>query len=330
MRRQITVVEDDLTAKHIAMAQTPFAFLRATCTRFAEVCPALLPSLLRVMATPSVGDAHLENFGTWRDAEGRLIWGANDLDEAARLPWTVDLLRLATSALLTPDPPHATAVAEALLAGHAQRLTAPCPFVLDAGNAALREAAAPSQKERERFWARLEALAEAVPPPAIATALRAALPPDAQNIRLAPRRAGLGSLGRPRCIARAQWRGGPNAHEAKARLPSAFLYAKMPGAEALDMAALATAKQRAPDPWFHATADLTLRRLAPDSRKFEWGDGVPLTDLLEAMGGELANFHALGDAAAIAKEKPALPAGWLRDGAHRLADAVRADHAAWR
>ena len=24
----------------------------------------------------------MENFGTWRDAEGRLIWGINDFDEA--------------------------------------------------------------------------------------------------------------------------------------------------------------------------------------------------------------------------------------------------------
>ena len=24
----------------------------------------------------SVGDLHLENFGTWRDADGRLVWGS--------------------------------------------------------------------------------------------------------------------------------------------------------------------------------------------------------------------------------------------------------------
>jgi len=30
----------------------------------------------------AVGDLHVENFGTWRDAEGRLIWGVNDFDES--------------------------------------------------------------------------------------------------------------------------------------------------------------------------------------------------------------------------------------------------------
>jgi hypothetical protein len=30
-----------------------------------------------------VGDLHVENFGTWRDADARLVWGVNDFDEAA-------------------------------------------------------------------------------------------------------------------------------------------------------------------------------------------------------------------------------------------------------
>src|SRR5260370_32652719 len=45
----------------------------------------------------AVGDLHVENFGTWRDAEGRLTWGVNDFDEAYPLPYTIDLARLATS-----------------------------------------------------------------------------------------------------------------------------------------------------------------------------------------------------------------------------------------
>jgi uncharacterized protein (DUF2252 family) len=46
----------------------------------------------------SIGDLHIENFGTWRDKEGRLIWGVNDFDEAYPLPYTNDLVRLAASA----------------------------------------------------------------------------------------------------------------------------------------------------------------------------------------------------------------------------------------
>lgn len=30
---------------------------------------------------------------SWRDREGRLGWGTNDLDEAAEMPYTVDLVR---------------------------------------------------------------------------------------------------------------------------------------------------------------------------------------------------------------------------------------------
>ena len=70
-----------------------------------------------------VGDLHVENFGTWRDAEGRLVWGVNDFDEVARMPYAVDLTRLVTSAVLAKrenglaiDPGEAaTAVLEGIL-----------------------------------------------------------------------------------------------------------------------------------------------------------------------------------------------------------------------
>ena len=51
----------------------------------------------------AVGDLHVENFGTWRDIEGRLIWGINDFDEVGRMPYTIDLVRLAASAHIAID-----------------------------------------------------------------------------------------------------------------------------------------------------------------------------------------------------------------------------------
>ncbi len=63
---------------------SPFAFMRATFYRWVQLwkdqcrVEAAAPSVL------AVGDLHIENFGTWRDAEGRLIWGVNDFDEAHR------------------------------------------------------------------------------------------------------------------------------------------------------------------------------------------------------------------------------------------------------
>jgi uncharacterized protein (DUF2252 family) len=84
----------------------------------------------------SVGDLHLENFGTWRDADGRLVWGVNDFDEAAIMPYPLDLVRLATSIL------HAAklavsdqAAAEALLRGYRAGLRQPQPALFDEGAA---------------------------------------------------------------------------------------------------------------------------------------------------------------------------------------------------
>ena len=39
-----------------------------------------------------VGDLHVENYGTWRDAEGRLVCGNNDFDETCPLPYTNDVV----------------------------------------------------------------------------------------------------------------------------------------------------------------------------------------------------------------------------------------------
>ncbi|MBS7809853.1 DUF2252 family protein [Roseococcus pinisoli] len=327
MREWIDVVQAQLDTKHRKMAESPFAFLRATCFRFAETLPELVPDLLKVTQVPSVGDAHLENFGTWRDDEGRLVWGVNDLDEAAELPWTVDLLRLAASALLSEAPAPAHEVVEALLQGYHERLGQPQPFVLEAGDDSLWAAGNIPLAARQKFWAKLRKLAyEGEDPPSdFLAALKDALPKGATDIAFAPRQAGLGSLGRPRFVAMANWRGGPVAREAKSRLPSAYLYARMPHSRLADPVALATAPHRAPDPWFQATEKLVLRRLAPDSQKIEAGGEVSLNRLLKAMGGEIANIHAEGDAPTIKAEEKALGTGWLAEGARRLADQVRKD-----
>lgn len=94
------LVEKDLDRKHEKMKGSAFAFLRATYWRWAETILDLCPELVGAPAVLAVGDTHLENFGTWRDEEGRLIWGANDFDDAAPMPYVLDLVRLAASALL--------------------------------------------------------------------------------------------------------------------------------------------------------------------------------------------------------------------------------------
>src|SRR5215468_9580937 len=99
-RRLPVIVKSDLRAKHRRMAEDPFAFLRATFYRWAQVWPQVCSELAGAPRVLGVGDLHLENFGTWRDGEGRLIWGINDFDEATVLPYTNDLVRLCTSALI--------------------------------------------------------------------------------------------------------------------------------------------------------------------------------------------------------------------------------------
>ena len=100
MREQIPVVKGDLGLKHRRMAESAFVFLRGTFYRWMQLWPATCPTLAAAPRVPSVGDLHVENFGTWRDSEGRLVWGVNDVDEACLLPYTQDLVRLATSAVL--------------------------------------------------------------------------------------------------------------------------------------------------------------------------------------------------------------------------------------
>ena len=83
------------------MAESAFPFLRATyylwLARLLKHASAGLTDAPEIVA---IGDLHVENFGCWRDADGRLAWGVNDFDEIAALPYTYDLLRLSVSALL--------------------------------------------------------------------------------------------------------------------------------------------------------------------------------------------------------------------------------------
>ena len=125
-KKHVAVVETDLQQKHDEMAASLFAFMRATFYRWASLWLEVCPELAKTPPVLAVGDLHVENFGTWRDAEGRLVWGVNDFDEVARMPYAVDLTRLATSAVfakrengLAIDPADA---ATAVLEGYSEYL----------------------------------------------------------------------------------------------------------------------------------------------------------------------------------------------------------------
>src|SRR6202050_3884015 len=96
--RHTELVMPDIRLKHQRMAEAPFPFLRATFYRWMQLWPEVCPDEQKAPKVLAVGDLHVENFGTWRDIEGRLVWGINDFDEAFELPYTLDLVRLAASA----------------------------------------------------------------------------------------------------------------------------------------------------------------------------------------------------------------------------------------
>jgi hypothetical protein len=292
------LVEADLLEKHRRMRQGTFPFLRATYWRWAETILEIRPEIAEAPRVLSIGDTHLENFGTWRDAEGRLIWGANDFDEAAIMPWPLDLLRLAASALLAGGPgTTAEAVAAVLLEGYAKGLAHPQPVVMERDHAWLREAVLLPEAKRATFWAKMEGLEPGRVRRRYRNVLRAAMPDPDLALSFAPRRAGTGSLGRPRFVAQGAWRGGPILREAKALLISSWARRHARRGSPIRAAEIAGGRHRAPDPHYRVVDDILVRRLSPNSRKIEVEDAADAALLLShrmlaLMGQEVAACHA--------------------------------------
>lgn len=141
LRENANLVEDDLKYKHKKMRKDKigFAYLRGTFYRWAETYPDYCPELNEAPVVLAWGDAHVQNFGTWRDEQGRLVWGINDFDDASPAPYTNDLVRLVTSALLAaPDVEH-EGVSEWVLNGYKEGLErGGQPFVLQEKHEVLR------------------------------------------------------------------------------------------------------------------------------------------------------------------------------------------------
>jgi len=176
--KRIDLVPRDLRLKHRAMAKDAFSFLRATFYRWAMTWRERCPELSAAPLLLAVGDLHVENFGTWRDGEGRLVWGVNDFDEAYAMPYTIDLVRLATSAVLARregslriSPDMACA---ALLAGYAETLAGGTSqsFVLEESHPSLRAMALGEERDPAHFWAKMNALNTADAPRSVRKLLR--------------------------------------------------------------------------------------------------------------------------------------------------------------
>lgn len=334
---------DDLDFKHQQMAADTFSFLRATFYRWSELWAEELAELTDAPRVLAVGDLHVENYGTWRDIEGRLVWGVNDFDEAAHLPYTFDLVRLATSAGLAAAEGHLAInlkeACAAVLSGYTSSLRGGGkPFVLAETDRWLRKLATGRLRDPVVFWSGMAKLPTARRPlPARAEELLVErLPGDVTELRLARRRAGMGSLGLERVVALARWHGAAVAHEAKALAPSAWEWAHPAHASGRTHYLEAmTQAVRCPDPMVDAADGWLIRRLAPDCDRVELAALPRRRDearLLKAMGWEAANIHlgTRGVGRAIAADLGRRKQGWLREAATRMARRLRADWKDWR
>lgn len=343
LRLHIRIVEPDLRFKHEQMAAALFPFFRATFYRWLQQWPEACSDLDKVPHILSVGDLHVENFGTWRDADGRLVWGVNDFDEASLFPYTMDLVRLATSALLAAREERLAMkpkdAAAAIVEGYQHGMEeGGRPFILGEHHDWLRAIAYSKLRDPVVFWQKIDGLptVKGEIPESAREALEHLLPEPHVPYRLARRTAGLGSLGRTRLVAIAEWRGGRVAREVKVLTASAlqWLDSKRVPAEILYAAILRRAV-RCPDPYVQMRGHWIVRRLSPDCSRIELealGTSRGECRLLEVMGRETANIH-LGTQekrTAILKDLRRRKGNWLLGSAEAMADAMEKDWQTWR
>ena len=330
LRSVTSVDEPELHTKHNKMTCNEFMFLRATFYRWAHSFSKHCPELCAALKVLGVGDLHIENFGTWRDAEGRLSWGVNDFDEACYLPYTNDLVRLATSAFFALDDTSKPLrlnfkdACQAIQDGYIEGLEDPKSFVLAEDHGWLRnivirklvddESLDKDGKHKDdvfkKFHKKYRALDEIPVPSDARAALDAGFPKPIPAYHIGHREAGLGSLGRQRFTAVANdWQGGIIVREAKALAPSAWLWANQTqdasyssalSAKSIYYPTILVNAVRSPDPWLKIVDSWVVRRLGPDAfkvevkhLKLETSKEEELTKkLLHSMGKEIANVHS--------------------------------------
>src|SRR3984885_4320030 len=341
--KRIRVLPADLRRKHQAMAQDVFPFLRATFYRWMQLWPKACADEARAPRVLAVGDLHVENFGTWRDVEGRLVWGINDFDEVYELPYTIDLVRLAASTHIAIRQSRLKIAAKdacvAILGGYKKGLqTNGLHIVLADEHQWLRQMVTGVLRDPIQFWNKLDTLPtlRSAVPKGARRAIERLLPEPGLEYRIVHRIAGLGSLGRQRYVGIALCRGGRVAREAKALAPSACVWAlggkvsqRIRYQEALEQSV------RDIDPFVRLRGCWIGRRLAPDCSRVELSSMPTERDesrLLRAMGFETANVH-LGTpraAKAILRDLDKRPADWLHEAATAMVKATPDDWREWR
>jgi hypothetical protein len=363
LAQRTRIDQKDLRLKHANMKKDVFMFFRATYYRWAQLWPQVCPNVCQAPKVLAVGDLHVENFGTWRDIEGRLIWGVNDFDEAWPMAYTIDLVRLAVSAHLAAEAGHLPVkrddICTAMLEGYRESMQQKgSPFVLGERHQWLRRIAEGELRDPVHFWAKMDALPtlKTECPISAIDALQHLMPAPGIPFRLAHRVAGLGSLGHARYVAIADWHGGRIAREAKALVPSAAHWAQSVktnknGGRKIDVRksesqahegpaeilyqVILNQSVRCPDPFVKLRGRWITRRLGPHCSHIELASlSAPDTELrlLHAMGWETANIH-LGTPSArklILRHLDQQKGKWLHRAAEAMLQAVRSDWEVWK
>jgi hypothetical protein len=338
---QLPIIKQDLRLKHRLMAEAAFPFFRATFYRWLQLWPEVCGELAKAPKVLAVGDLHVENFGTWRDLEGRLIWGVNDLDEVYPSSYAIDLVRLTTSAYLAILGEHLSLTrreaAEAVEQGYRDSLAAGGkPFILAEDNQWLRLMALSKLRDPVHFWQKLTHLTSftAKAPDEVRELLEESLPPKSVY-QLRKRIAGLGSLGHPRIVALSSSGGAYIAREAKAIRPSASAWNSGTSTAVVYGPRLIGRCLRVLDPFVQFHSRWVVRRLAPDCSRIELVSLAAERDearLLYSMGWETANMH-FGSPQAIPEVKRDLAkrkGRWLHKAAKAMCKATLKDWEDWR
>jgi hypothetical protein len=328
LSKQIPLVAEDLDRKHHELASDLMRFLRGTYYLWLVSQP---DEVLAGPDVPCVGDLHVENFGTWIDAAGTRRWGVNDLDELAWGSYRLDLVRLATSALITP---HVSLAPDLV-----------CSTLLETWRSARPGRAAdlasksahhllevlPPERGHKRYFADLTKAATGQPPPTtVAAVLRTA--DTGWHPAWYRRSAGTGSLGHQRYVAvdsriarEAKQLGPPTAAWAATQragrlpVPDQHLFGRV------------LAGTSGPEPWRRADG-WQIRRLAPDVLRIDLAGLAPrgAKRLLRSMAHAVVNVHGVAPTAlAAAREHEATqPPDWLEALVEQAASLTRTQFAA--
>jgi len=258
------------------------------------------------------------------------------------LPYTQDLVRLGTSALLAVGESRLRLSArrgcESILAGYTESLrTGGGAAVLAERYRWLRDLAVARLKDQRPFWDHLRSLrtVSGRVDERVRRLLAAALPARGLDVRLVHRQAGAGSLGRLRVVALANWRGGMIAREAKPLTASAWLWARKARLAGPRYAELIGRAVRVPDPFLAVQGEWLVRRLAPDCSRIELASlprGQDESRLLWMMGWETANMHlgSLQQRSSILSDLGRRKSTWLTKAAEHMGEAVTRDWRRWR